>query len=141
MSRDSTAFVGNPNADRPAVSRSRIGNGNELLPQVDGRSVWARLFRDITEAMAVHCGGADRQSEPERMAGRRVAALEAELVSLEGKFARLRAEEKEPSANDLDLYGRLANGQRRHLEALGMQRRPRDITPDPLDYARQKTQA
>jgi hypothetical protein len=29
----------------------------------------------------------------------------------------------------LDLYGRLANGQRRHCEALGWERTARDVTP------------
>lgn len=64
---------------------------------------------------------------------RRVAALEAELVHLEDKFARERAEGKEPSAADLDLYSRLANGQRRHFEAIGYERRAKDISPPSVE--------
>ena len=73
-------------------------------------------------------------SEPERMTCRRAAALETELVHLEADFAKLRAEGKAPKPADVDLYARLANGQRRHLEALGMQRRPRDLAPSLDEY-------
>lgn len=119
---------------QPGKGRARITNGSELLPTVDGRSTWARLFRDIVEAMAAHCGGSDRLSEPERMTARRVAAMEAELVYLEAGFAQSRADGKAPTASDLDLYSRISNTQRRHLEALGMQRRPRDLVPDLQQY-------
>jgi hypothetical protein len=37
--------------------------------------------------------------------------------------------------DQLDLYQRTANSLRRLLEAVGLQRRPRDVTPDPLEYA------
>jgi hypothetical protein len=30
----------------------------------------------------------------------------------------------------------MASAQRRHLEAIGLQRVPRDITPAPLDFAK-----
>jgi hypothetical protein len=43
------------------------------------------------------------------------------------------------SAEDLDLYQRTAKSLRRLLEAVGLQRRPRDVTPDPLPYAREVT--
>jgi hypothetical protein len=41
----------------------------------------------------------------------------------------------EASNEDLDLYARTAGNLRRLLEAIGLRRRPRDVTPDPLDYA------
>lgn len=50
---------------------------------VDGRSIWARLFRDSYLALLAHCGGADAVSDTKRMAARRVACLEAELIHLE----------------------------------------------------------
>ena len=126
--------TGKTKAARKPTARARITNGSTLLPDVDGRSVWARIMCDSFDAMVGHCGGDGYVTEPQRKACRRVAALEAELVHLEARFARVRAEGGEPSAADLDLYGRLANGQRRHLEALGYQRVPRDVTPDPLNY-------
>lgn len=43
-------------AARTAASRSpqrsRITNGSDLLPTTDGRSAWARLFRDLCDSLA-----------------------------------------------------------------------------------------
>lgn len=137
--RNDTANPANSPPDRQPVTaksaqRSRISNGSELLPGTDGRSVWARLFRDLCEGLADHLGGADRMSEPERMTVRRAAALEAELVHLEAKFAECRAAGNAPDAADLDLYSRVTNTQRRVLEAIGATRRPRDVTPSLSEY-------
>ena len=110
--------------------RARITNGNDVLPTVDGRSIWARIMRDTMGAMYLHCGGEDNISEPTRMLSRRVGAFEAELIHLEDKFARARAEGREPEHADLDLYSRMSSAQRRMFEALGLERRQRDITPD-----------
>jgi len=112
------------------TARSRIGNGSALLPTVDGRSIWARLMRDSYTGLLAHLGGADHVSETQRMAARRVAALEAELVHLEDAFARARAEGGEPDMASLDLYSRLSNTQRRLNEVLGWQRQARDVTPN-----------
>jgi hypothetical protein len=52
---------------------------------------------------------------------------------LEARFALA----GEASERDLDLYQRTAGNLRRLLEAVGIQRRAKDITPsDPLTYAR-----
>lgn len=116
--------------------QARLTNGRDLLPSVDGRSVWARVMRDVM-AMVSHCGGADYISEPRRLQARRVAALEAELIYLEDTIARTRAAGEEPSAGVLELYTRIANGQRRHLECLGLDRVARDVTPDLQTYLAQ----
>jgi hypothetical protein len=108
--------------------RSRLTNGVAILPTVDGRSIWARVLRDTFNAMLAHLGGEGLASEPQRMLSRRVAALEAELVFLEDKFARARTEGGEPDPADLDLYSRMASAQRRHLEAIGLACVPRDVT-------------
>ena len=122
---------------RSPLAKSRLTNGSDLLPTTDGRSVWARMFRDMCETLADHVGGQDRMSEPERMTIRRAAALETELVHLEAKFADCRAAGAAPDAADLDLYSRITNTQRRILESLGMARRPRDVTPDLHAYLRE----
>lgn len=119
---------------RDATTRSRITNGTDLLPGADMRSPWARYFRDVTEAMVVHLGGADRMSEPERMTCRRIAALETELAAMEARFAQARESGKQPTTADLDLYSRLAGAQRRHMESIGMQRRIRDVAPSLASY-------
>ena len=114
--------------DRKAHARSRITNGKDLLPSVDGRSVWARLYRDVYSAMLSHVGGADYASEPKKAIARRIATLEAELIHLEDGFAQDRAGGKTPEAAALDLYSRLANGQRRMFEAVGYDRTMIDAT-------------
>lgn len=123
MSDASAAVVGSK-----SKGRSRLSNGR-LLANVDGRSTWARLMRDTLASLVVHCGGVDVVSETKRLAARRVAVIEAELVFLEDKFAQLRAAGDEPDAAAIDLYARVANQQRRLSEALGWERRARDVTP------------
>jgi hypothetical protein len=88
-------------------------------------------MRDTYRAVIQHCGGDDAISELERMAARRIGALEAELVYMETKFGVIRAAGGEPDAGSLDLYQRLANSQRRCCESIGWQRRPRDVTMAP----------
>ena len=66
-----------PQPGAKKYARSRLTNGRDLLPGVDGRSTWARLLRDVSSAMYVHLGGEDRISEPQRMLVRRVACFEA----------------------------------------------------------------
>ena len=114
--------------------RSRLTNNAGLLPTTDGRSVWARIMRDTLAAMLNRLGGANRASAAQCMAARRIAAFEAELIFLEDKFARVRSDGSAPDAADLDLYNRLSNGQRRHLEALGWHRIARDVTPTLQQY-------
>src|SRR5262249_9162976 len=80
-----------PVATRKSQGSARLTNGSELLPDVDGRSVWARLLRDTMGAMYRHLGGEDRVSETQRLAIRRVGALEAEMIFLEAKFAKARS--------------------------------------------------
>jgi len=75
-------------------------------------------------------GGQDHVSEAERSIIRRAATLTVELERLELKFAT--AGEADPI--DLELYQRTANSLRRLLEAVGIQRRPRDVTPPLRDY-------
>src|SRR5262245_66487756 len=126
--------------DRPAVDRpkdrqkSRITNG-VLLPGVDGRSAWVRRAKDVLSAHLSDCPDA---SAAERSIIRRAAVLTVELERLEAQFALA----GEADAETLDLYGRVSGNLRRLLEAVGLQRRPRDITPpDPLQYAREHSEA
>jgi hypothetical protein len=57
------------------------------------------------------------------------------LEFLEARFATAGG----AKPDDLDLYLRASNNLRRLLEAVGLQRRQRDVTPDPLSYAREVT--
>jgi hypothetical protein len=75
-------------------------------------------------------GGNGAVTAAEHAIVRRASALDVELERMEAGFALA----GEASAQDLDLYGRTAGNQRRLLEAVGLQRRARDITPDLHDY-------
>jgi hypothetical protein len=111
--------------------RSRVSNGSAVLPGVDGRSTWVRRLRDLMGLHLSDLGGDDAVSEAERSVVRRIATLTVELERMEAGFAV--AGEARP--DQLDLYQRTANSLRRLLEAIGLQRRPKDVTPDPLQYA------
>jgi hypothetical protein len=123
---------------RKPRGRARVTNGSRLLPSVDGRSVWGRIFADCYAALVNHCGGGDYISEPRRLMARRAALLEVELTHLEDTLARVRAEGATPDYEELDFYARMAAQQRRLFEALGLERKAKDVTPDPLAYARSR---
>ena len=117
----------------PAKSpnRSRITNGSELLPGVDGRSTWVRRLRDLIGLHISDLGGEDAISEAERSIVRRAATLTVELERMEAVFATA----GEAKASDLDLYQRTAGNLRRLLESVGLERRQRNVTPSITEYA------
>jgi hypothetical protein len=105
--------------------RSSVTNGSIVLAGVDGRSTWVRRLRDLIELHVADLGGPDAISQAERSIVRRAATLEVELERLESVFASA----GEATPTQLDLYQRAAGNLRRLLEALGLQRRPKDVTP------------
>ncbi len=116
----------------PSRQRSRVTNGSALLPGVDGRSAWIRRCKDVITEHLADMGGSDNTSAAERSIVRRAAVLTTELEMLEARFAQA----GEATAVDLDLYIRASGNLRRLLEAVGLHRRARDVTPpNPLDYA------
>jgi hypothetical protein len=116
--------------------KSRITNGSALLPTANGNSIWARLVKDTLGGLMAHCGGAGMVSETQKLAARRVSVLEAELIHLEDNFAIAREQGREPEPAALDLYGRLADRQRRLADPLGWQRTARDVGPSLGDFMR-----
>jgi hypothetical protein len=118
---------------RKDAGKSRITNGTAFLPGIDGRSAWIRRAKDLISEHLSDLGGPDHVSAAGRSIVRRVAVITAELEHLEARFATAGF----ATAEDLSLYLTAANNLRRLLEAVGLQRRPRDVTPDPLAYARE----
>jgi hypothetical protein len=122
--------IPNSPADRQQVGRhkdaqrSRVANGSALLPGVDGRSAWVRRRKELIADHIADLGGEDNCSAAERSIIRRAAVLTTELERLEVKFALA----GQANADDLDLYQRTAGNLRRLLEAVGLQRRARDVT-------------
>jgi hypothetical protein len=118
----------------PRQARSKVTNGSALLPGVDGRGTWVRRCRDVIALHLADMGGESNTSAAERSLIRRAAVLTTELEMLEQKFASV------GMANqvDLDLYIRASGNLRRMLEAIGLQRRQKNVTPTLSEYLRSK---
>jgi len=101
------------------VSRSRVSNGRALFAEGgDGRSAWARRWRDVLWQHMADLGGEDLLSEAQKSLCRRLATLAVQLEQYEAKLS-------EGQEVDLDLYGRLAGHHRRIAEAVGIKRQER----------------
>jgi hypothetical protein len=74
-------------APRKPVARSRISNGSDLLPGIDGRSATARRYRDVLFALTSDSGGADNMSEARLQLCRRFAAASVLAEQMEAKLA------------------------------------------------------
>jgi hypothetical protein len=114
--------------------RSRITNGTAFLPSgTDNRSAWVRRCKDVIAAHLSDLGGENNASAAERSLVRRAAVMTTELERLEARFASA----GEASERELDLYIRAAGNLRRLLEAIGLQRRAKDIGPSLVDLIRE----
>jgi hypothetical protein len=104
--------------------RAALSNGSALLLRhVDGRLPWARRLRDLVADHVSDLGG--DLSTAETVLVKRAAMLTLQLEMLECRFA-----EQDGMATSLQLndYQRGLNTCRRTLEALGLQRRQKDVT-------------
>jgi hypothetical protein len=132
MSTDSAETV-----DQKAKARSRIANGSSLYlgtaagEPVDGRTVQARVFRDTLAEIVADMGGRDMISEGEFQLARRAAALSVECLISESHQAT-------GKRLDLETFIPAVNALNRTLGNLGLKRRQRDVTPDPLAYIQGK---
>jgi hypothetical protein len=110
--------------------RSRLTNGTKLLVGTDGRSAWARRFRDLYASFIADAGGDDAVTEAQRAILRRASVLATELERIESVFAA----NGKADAGDLDLYGKTSAVLSRLLEKVGLERRPRDVTPTITEF-------
>src|SRR5688500_16455594 len=53
------------------LARSRVTNGSALLPEIDGRSLWARRYKDLINLHLTDLGGEAAASEGEKAIVRR----------------------------------------------------------------------
>jgi hypothetical protein len=113
--------------------RSRITNGKAFVLGTDGRNPWIRRCKDIAAAHTTDLGGESVISEAQRSLIRRIAILTVQSEMLESKFAKVNGD---ADPRDLDLYIRASGNLRRLLQTIGLERRQRDVTPDPLQFAR-----
>jgi hypothetical protein len=110
-------------ADRKAHGRSRVANsGGDLLPNVDGRSLIARRYREIADAILIDQGGAERCSESRVQLIRRFAAAAVMAEQMESKLAH--GEEI-----DIQQHALLCSTLVRVGQRIGIDRVPRDLSP------------
>jgi len=114
---------------RPAKGRSAVTNGKRLHVVAPGDTAWARRFRDILSEIISDIGR-EGLSEGQRQLARRCATIAIQCEKMEGEAAA-------GHEINIDVYGQLVDRLGRAFQRLGLKRQARDITPDPLAYARE----
>src|SRR5262245_57434811 len=106
--------------------RSAITNGRRVLANTDHRTAWMRRLRDLVAQHLIDLGGEEATSQAEQVLVRRAAMLVVQLEMMEARWA---ANGGEAPPKEIETYQRASNSLRRLLKELGLQRRPRDVTP------------
>jgi hypothetical protein len=107
-------------AAKNARLRSRVTNGRRSFVVGDGRSPWARRWRDLIELHIADLGGLANLSEAKKSLVKRAATIEIELEQVEGRLSL-------GKTADLAVYATAASHLRRVFETLGLERRARDM--------------
>jgi hypothetical protein len=119
---------------RPAVApkkspqRSRVGNGTDILPDIDGRSPLARRIRELLDEFKADMGG--EPSAPKLVIAKRAAVLSAWCELTEAEMAKA---EKTLEGIDIASYTTAINTLRRLLVDIGLERKMKDVTPSLRD--------
>ena len=137
---DTAAIVSQNTPDPPArpVGRPVGSSGAPYTPrklrlktlnQLDGRTFASRRARELIANIENDLGGSDAMTEGLRQLVQRAAVLGALIEANETAWLA-------GDTVDLNTYFMAVNSQRRILTTLGLDRRAKDVTPDPLHYAR-----
>jgi hypothetical protein len=102
--------------------RSKVSNGKDLLPGIDGRSLIARRFRDISNAIISDQAGLSEISEARLQLIRRFSACAVLAEEMESQMA---------NGVDIDIakHALLCSSLVRLAQRIGIGRRSRNITP------------
>lgn len=114
-------------APPPPQFSTRRGTGAVVLAGVDGRSLMARRFREITAGIEADLGGDLTEAQRHLLA--RAATLACWCEEREADLAN-------GAEFDAAQYSAVSNTLRRLLSDLGLQRVARDVTPDLATYLR-----
>jgi hypothetical protein len=112
----------------PDAPKIRAGSGSNkvrllTLSDLDRRGHAYRRATALIAALEADAGGADRLSASERVLVQRAGVLAALAEDLETRWLG-------GKSIDAALLCTLGNALRRQLEAVGLRRAPRDVTPD-----------
>ena len=110
--------------------RSRIGNGSALLPGIDGRSLIARRYGEISLAILIDQGGVEACSEARQQLIRRFSASAVLAEQLEAKLAN-------GEQIDINEHAKLVSTMVRVAKRIGIDRIARDVTPTLSEYLQQ----
>lgn len=116
---------------RKACGRSRVTNGQEILPGIDGRSPMARRYREIAAALITDMGGFDRCTEARLQLIRRFSAA---CVMAEAMEATLVNSQR----IDINEHSLLSSTLVRLAQRIGINRIPKNVTPYLHDYLEQR---
>lgn len=118
-------------APPPPQFSTRKGTGAVALAGVDGRSMMARRFREITATIESDLGGDLTEAQKHLVA--RAATLAVWCEEREAELAQ---------GQDFDAaqYATISNALRRLLADLGLERRAKDVTPSLQTYLRQRAE-
>jgi hypothetical protein len=114
-----------PRADRKVYARSRLTNGKDILPNIDGRSLIARRYRDICAAIAADQGGLEQLSEARLQLIRRYAALCVMAEKMESRLVQ-------GAEIDIIEHAQLTATMVRVAQRIGLDRIPRDVSSPSL---------
>ncbi len=114
-------------SELPAEARTRVGNYKRLFlaPDVDGRSLQARRFKEVLASICEDLGGVEFISEGQRQLARRACLLAVEAEKQEAKWV------SNSATFDMALYLVLTNNLRRIFQSLGLKRLMRDVGATP----------
>ena len=110
---------------------SRLSNGRDVLPDVDGRSVLARRYRDIMGAVVSDQGGAEHLSEAQLQLIRRFSAASMLAEQLEARLAQ-------GEQVNIQEYSVLVSTLVRVAQRIGIERRAKNVTPSLNQYLSDK---
>lgn len=114
-------------AARKPEAKSRVSNGSDVLPNVDGRTVLARRYRDIAGALVADAGGQDKCSETKIQLIRRFSAAAVLAESMEARLAN-------GEQINIGEHALLSSTLVRIAQRIGINRLPKNLTPDLGDY-------
>jgi hypothetical protein len=118
----------NPADSTPKVAERRAFKVRKLrnLDDIDGRTLSAQRARALVRSIEADLGR--DPSTGERQLALRAGLLAAIIEDIEARWVS-------GDAIEIDAYTKLINSQRRVLMAIGLERRPRDVSPRTLDDA------